>query len=132
MRARKTTDYETDNAKLIDPQVQVALRLIMSRQHSLGREFILEDANLTNSGRGIHTSSEWLEQHSRATQDTVWWCALGLNDPEVLHKKARRIEGCAVTSVVSTLNIPQKYLVCCAKTKFRPQHFAVSHTEDIL
>ena len=99
----------------LDDKVRVAARLVIAEQHGMGGQFLMENANQIDDGRGVHLSSNWQAMNQRGTIYPVWWCALGLVKPKM---GSNRIQNCAYVSVFTSLSVPSTLTVCCSNDKF--------------
>ena len=109
------SNLNNDNTKSITERTQVAVRLLISTQHSLGGDLLLENINAEDHTRGVFLASDWQAANHRGTCRQIWWCALGLDKAG---NDVKKIKHCAVTNVFTSLNIPEKLIHCCTKSKY--------------
>ena len=99
-----------DSTHPLDERTQTAAKLLITEQHSLGGEFLLENVSQYREARGIPITSEWQAANHRGTGSSIWWCALGLVRPG---KISQKIKDCAYVNVFTSLHVPQSLNQCC-------------------
>ena len=98
----------------LDEKVRIAARLIIAEQHGMGGQFLLENVNMNNDGRGIYLSSEWQASNCRGTSNPIFWCSMGLVKPKLA---SNRVQNCALVQVFTSLRVPITLQSCCSNSK---------------
>ena len=109
------SNLNNDSTKTVPERTQVAVRLLISSQHSLGGQFLLENANEEDSSRGVFLTNNWQSSNHRGTCRQIWWCALGLDKS---NRDTRNIKHCAVMNVFASVHVPERLIHCCKQSKY--------------
>ena len=109
------SNLNSDSTKTVPERLQIAVRLLAATQHSLGGQFLVENANSEDGSRGVYLNSDWQATNHRGTYRQIWWCALGLDKP---NRDMKSVKHCAVMNVFATIHVPDRVLHCCKQTKY--------------
>ena len=110
------TSMHHDSLHAIDSSLQVAARLIITEQQRLGGQYLMENVNNKDEGRGVYLSDSWQASNHKGTLRPLWWCALGMEKPKQFYKG--QFDDCSNVTVFTTLTIPMAISTCCRNAKF--------------
>ena len=100
-----------DPNRAIPEETQIAVRLLISEQETLGGSYLLEGVSSTaESMKGIFLSEMWRNKHQAGHMHPVWWCSLGVGRTSTAN--------CSVTQVFSSISLPKRVFNCCRHDKF--------------